>query len=88
MSQLELATLGFVGCAVVMYALWWDKPFDVQRPVTIECPLQYRDEVLQMLRAKFQARYTSNFLSPTWEKYMAIQRMPNWAYLDDLGLSK
>ncbi|WXC64824.1 hypothetical protein SNK03_010635 [Fusarium graminearum] len=30
-SQLELATLAFIPCALVMYILWWQKPFGVER---------------------------------------------------------
>jgi hypothetical protein len=30
-SQLELSTMAFIVCAVVMYAFWWDKPFNVER---------------------------------------------------------
>jgi hypothetical protein len=87
-SQLELATLGFVGCALLMYALWWDKPFDVERSVVIQCPIRCRDEALQMLQEKFEARYKSKFLSFTWEQFIKMQRIPNWAYMDDLGLSQ
>jgi hypothetical protein len=86
-SQLELAIIGFVCCAVVMYALWWDKPFDVERSVVIECPIQYRDQALRMLQENFEARYKSKFLSFTWERFIGMQRIPNWAYMDDLGLS-
>ena len=35
-TELELATVGFVVCAFIMYVLWWDKPFDVdQRTVVL-----------------------------------------------------
>ena len=42
-SQLELATAGFVGCTVVTYLFWWSKPKDVESTVAIICPdeLQY-----------------------------------------------
>ncbi|KAH6879412.1 hypothetical protein B0T10DRAFT_609854 [Thelonectria olida] len=30
-SQLELATIAFVFCALVMHFFWWNKPFDVER---------------------------------------------------------
>jgi hypothetical protein len=30
-TQLELATMAFVVCALIMYVLWWDKPFGVSR---------------------------------------------------------
>ncbi|KAF4503072.1 hypothetical protein FAGAP_626 [Fusarium agapanthi] len=30
-SQLELATLAFIPCALVMYILWWQKPFGIER---------------------------------------------------------
>ncbi|SPJ79520.1 uncharacterized protein FTOL_07911 [Fusarium torulosum] len=29
-SQLELATLGFIFCAFIMHAFWWSKPFDTE----------------------------------------------------------
>ena len=43
-SQLELATAGFVGCTVVTYLFWWSKPKDVESTVAIICPdeLQYQ----------------------------------------------
>lgn len=34
-TQLELATMALVFCALIMYALWWNKPFGVERPATI-----------------------------------------------------
>jgi len=34
-TQLELATMAFVACALVMYMLWWDKPFGVGNRATI-----------------------------------------------------
>jgi len=34
-TQLELATIALVFCALLMYALWWNKPFGVERTVTI-----------------------------------------------------
>jgi hypothetical protein len=30
-TQLELATIAFVVCALIIYILWWDKPFGVDR---------------------------------------------------------
>jgi hypothetical protein len=34
-TQLELATIALVFCALIMYALWWNKPFGVEHSVTI-----------------------------------------------------
>jgi hypothetical protein len=34
-TQLELATMAFVACALLMYILWWNKPFGVERRVTL-----------------------------------------------------
>jgi hypothetical protein len=36
-TTLELFTLGIVICAVVIYAAWWEKPFDVQTPIVLPC---------------------------------------------------
>ncbi|KAK3386829.1 hypothetical protein B0H63DRAFT_468447 [Podospora didyma] len=38
-SELELATMAFVACALVMYLFWWDKPFGVEE----------RHEIIQIL---------------------------------------
>jgi len=42
-TLLELNTLAHVGCAVLMYALWWPKPKDVNEPqvITIPVPVAY-----------------------------------------------
>jgi hypothetical protein len=34
-TLLELFTLAYLACAVVAYAFWWHKPFDVQQAITI-----------------------------------------------------
>lgn len=34
-TQLELSTMAFVACALIMYMLWWDKPYGVERRTTI-----------------------------------------------------
>jgi hypothetical protein len=35
-SLLEINTCGHVACAIVLYLLWWSKPFDVQDPSILE----------------------------------------------------
>ena len=42
-TLLELNTLAHVGCAVLMYAIWWFKPKDVNEPqvITIPAPVAY-----------------------------------------------
>jgi hypothetical protein len=34
-TQIELMTLSFVVCALVMYGLWWNKPFDAEREIIL-----------------------------------------------------
>ncbi|KAL2071624.1 hypothetical protein VTL71DRAFT_12859 [Oculimacula yallundae] len=36
LSELELATIAYVFCAVVIYAFWWHKPFDVEHVTVVE----------------------------------------------------
>jgi hypothetical protein len=38
LKKLELTTLAFIPCAFFMYAFWWYKPFDPQRPIRLWCP--------------------------------------------------
>ena len=85
-TQLELATMGFVGCALVMYILWWDKPFDVEHSLAINCPAEDQDRILQRVREVFETRYSSEFLAPDWNDFLREQRIPNWAYLDEGSL--
>ncbi|KAG8529071.1 uncharacterized protein KY384_005706 [Bacidia gigantensis] len=89
-TQLELATMGFVGCALLMYLLWWDKPFDVEHPVSINCAVEHQEQVLVKLKEMFDARNASRFISPGWKDFLDEQRIRNWAYLDDsaLGLGR
>lgn len=65
-TQRELATMGFVGCALVMYILWWNKPFDVEHSVAIDCPAKDQDRILLRLPEMFEVRYDAQFLSPYW----------------------
>lgn len=46
-SQLELATMGFIVCALAMYGFWWHKPFNVERRhvvVKLACPEEQRSD--------------------------------------------
>jgi len=78
--------MGFVGYALVMYILWWDKPFSVEHTIDVNCPYGLHDEVCSLLQDMFEARYSSKFLSPTWKDFRRMQRIPNWAYMSDIGL--
>lgn len=71
-----------------MYLLWWDKPFDVEHSVHLVCLHSNRDQVISRLRATFETRYASKFLTPSWDDYLREQRIRNWAYMDDLGLGE
>lgn len=48
-SQLELATAGFVGCTVMTYLFWWNKPRNVESTVPIVCPDELHYQVLELL---------------------------------------
>lgn len=37
-TTLELFTLGTVVCAMLTYAFWWEKPFDIERPIVVDEP--------------------------------------------------
>lgn len=38
-SLLELNTFGHAVCALLIYLLWWEKPFEVDYPTVIESQL-------------------------------------------------
>lgn len=87
-TELELATMGFVGYAVALYLLWWHKPFDVEHSVSIECPPQDQEQVIERLRGMFETRYKSKYLSPRWDDFLREERIRNWAYMHDLELGR
>ncbi|KAF1999590.1 hypothetical protein P154DRAFT_576771 [Amniculicola lignicola CBS 123094] len=44
-TALELFTLAYVLCAILAYAFWWDKPFDVQVPLTVNATAEFTEEI-------------------------------------------
>ncbi|KAK2759317.1 hypothetical protein FQN54_002795 [Arachnomyces sp. PD_36] len=38
LTELELMTLAFIFTALIMYVLWWYKPYDAQRAIGLICP--------------------------------------------------
>lgn len=38
LTELELMTMAFIFCALIMYGLWWNKPFGVQRSTVLLPP--------------------------------------------------
>lgn len=42
-TELELMTMAYVVCAVMMYTLWWSKPFDVEHVTTIMSAVERDD---------------------------------------------
>ncbi len=49
-TELELMTMAFVFCAVVIYGFWWHKPFDVERSCLVACPESEYNNVRKLLQ--------------------------------------
>ena len=58
-TQLELATMAFVACALTMYLLWWRKPFGVETRTSITVNA-YADSDKQVLVDRLSNRYHSS----------------------------
>ncbi|KAF9008041.1 hypothetical protein BDQ17DRAFT_1455805, partial [Cyathus striatus] len=39
LTQLEVTTLAVISCTFILCVIWWDKPFDVQQPIYLDCTL-------------------------------------------------
>lgn len=48
LTLLELNTVAHVACALVAYALWWNKPLDVEQPMVLDCGKQKRPLIAAM----------------------------------------
>lgn len=66
-SLLELNTFGHAVCAVIIYILWWDKPFEVDYPTVVRSqPLldiyalawirSFRSSSVKLWKEEFEAR--------------------------------
>ena len=65
-TQLELATIALVFCALLMYALWWNKPFGVERTVAIYAT--YDSNIPATIAAIKRASSSDTFPSPPTER--------------------
>lgn len=55
-TQLELATMGFVICSLAMYVLWWDKPFDVDYTTSLKTPGDWDQSIRQSRSWQYEGR--------------------------------
>jgi hypothetical protein len=71
-TQLELATMAFVVCALIMYLLWWAKPFGV------EC----RATIIAIANNEIDKRAVAQRLSAPYDKYGVGSRPRNLHYFE------
>ncbi|PMD31518.1 hypothetical protein L207DRAFT_640790 [Hyaloscypha variabilis F] len=60
-TQLELATMAFVVCALAMYLLWWHKPFGVESRTSLTV-IAYTDSDKKILANRLSNRYRSSII--------------------------
>ncbi|KAN0092364.1 hypothetical protein V8E51_018211 [Hyaloscypha variabilis] len=58
-TQLELATMAFVVCALTMYLLWWHKPFGVESRTSLTV-IVFTDSDKKRLATQLSSRYSSS----------------------------
>ena len=80
-SQLEVATAGFVGCTVMTYLFWWSKPRDVESTVSMYCPHELSHEVHALLRGLA----ISNSQKAVGDFVRARGRMPFLTFMNPEG---
>lgn len=80
-TQLELATTGFVGCTLATFLFWWSKPLDVEHRYTISCPSELRHDVRQLLDGLDISDYSESIRTAIRKK----GRMPFLQFMDPEG---
>jgi hypothetical protein len=72
-TQLEVATLAFAVVNVFIWALWWGKPLDVQRPIVVGPPEGEEVNVTRSrdlsVRMKFFGVITGDYRDTNGDKY-------------------
>ncbi len=63
-TELELATMAYVLCAIIIYGLWWNKPFNVERPLVVIIGTNLPDEMKQAWKSALLLR-SKEFLMDT-----------------------
>ncbi|KAF5632705.1 hypothetical protein F52700_6241 [Fusarium sp. NRRL 52700] len=87
-SQLELSTLAFIPCALTMYVLWWQKPFDIERRHTLlrlpeemnNLPADFKFSIDDLLEIK-PGNELSNMRRKDsgWKLFLDLILMKSWA---------
>ena len=49
-SLLELNTFGHAACALLIYLLWWEKPFEVDMPTMIQSQMLWDMRALRWMQ--------------------------------------
>jgi hypothetical protein len=62
----------FVVCALFMYILWWDKPFDVQHKTIIPFPISMKDRIETLISRTEQSNPTHRVPDLTSELLMQL----------------
>lgn len=75
LTELELATLAFIPCTVVMYGFWWYKPFDSQRAITLLCLDQ---DNADSARSTLYPRVDDTRIAELHFDYLREIMMPGW----------
>ncbi|KAH8587223.1 hypothetical protein B0O99DRAFT_694672 [Bisporella sp. PMI_857] len=69
-TELELATIALVFCALIMYVLWWNKPFGVERPVTIYATYDSNiPATIAAIKRASSLHYFNSFANPPSERH-------------------
>ena len=58
-SLLELNTFGHAFCALIIYILWWDKPFQVDYPCMIDRPRLEKRRALELMKNQSKVATTA-----------------------------
>jgi hypothetical protein len=72
LSLLELNTLAHALCTLLIYLLWWDKPFDIEEPTAFGSPEAH--PLLALLS------FANGNVGPPWEKLNLAGRLSSTAY--------
>lgn len=71
-TTFELFTLGIVICAAIMYAAWWEKPFDLQMPIALPCDRAFVAEQDFINRVEFGQRVRGETKLRELSRYSSI----------------
>lgn len=76
LTTFELSTPAYIPCALLVFYLWWDKPYDIRQPTMVFFKDHNRQPTMKMAGLSIPLAYVSDSVSPIETVIRSYQNFP------------